>query len=167
MMRRHGRGGPAAEAKTTEIARLRKMMLGTRVQYNERWAKIAYIGLVQFADGVFAGLVYDEKVGKHSGEVRGVRYFRCAPSHGAYVPLDKVLTRPTDAQQEQDAPSQQPAVQGPELLQPEPIVAADGPAVDFDGRDVAPVDEQIEKPVSSIRDRKEDLIPSTFFSTYH
>lgn len=40
---------------------------------------------VQFADGEWIGVEFDEAVGKNDGSVQGIPYFRCAPNHGLFV----------------------------------------------------------------------------------
>ena len=37
---------------------------------------------MKFEAGLWAGVELDEPVGKHSGSVSGVQYFKCRPKHG-------------------------------------------------------------------------------------
>ena len=45
-----------------------------------------------FKAGQWVGVVMDEPVGKHDGEVDGQRYFRCQPQHGLMVRPDALRT---------------------------------------------------------------------------
>jgi hypothetical protein len=54
---------------------------------------IAWVGVAPAAGpGILAGVVLDEPVGAHSGEVAGRSYFRCNPDHG--VLISAALLRP-------------------------------------------------------------------------
>eukprot|EP00184_Porphyridium_aerugineum_P006070 CAMPEP_0184697658 /NCGR_PEP_ID=MMETSP0313-20130426/4550_1 /TAXON_ID=2792 /ORGANISM="Porphyridium aerugineum, Strain SAG 1380-2" /LENGTH=284 /DNA_ID=CAMNT_0027156479 /DNA_START=160 /DNA_END=1014 /DNA_ORIENTATION=- len=47
---------------------------------------VKYVGQVsELGQGVWIGVAYDEPVGKHDGQVNGVRYFSCKPNHGGFV----------------------------------------------------------------------------------
>ena len=41
--------------------------------------------------GYWVGVQYDEPVGKNDGTIRGVQYFSCLPSYGAFVRPDTVI----------------------------------------------------------------------------
>ena len=40
-------------------------------------------------------MALDDAVGKHDGEVKGTRYFRCSPSHGVLVRTERLLVPPS------------------------------------------------------------------------
>lgn len=40
--------------------------------------------------GFWAGVQYDEPVGKNDGTIKGVQYFSCLPNYGAFVRPDTV-----------------------------------------------------------------------------
>ncbi|GAB6022100.1 CAP-Gly domain-containing linker protein 4 [Chamberlinius hualienensis] len=74
-------------------ALLRSMGLsyGSRVLVNR--AKAGYLrfcGTTEFAMGLWVGVELDEPEGKNDGSVNGVVYFRCAPSRGIFVPVNKI-----------------------------------------------------------------------------
>lgn len=56
---------------------------------------LRYLGLTEFAKGVWAGVELDEPQGKNDGALSGKRYFQCAPNHGVFSVLGKVELLPT------------------------------------------------------------------------
>ncbi|CAJ0571438.1 unnamed protein product, partial [Mesorhabditis spiculigera] len=61
---------------------------------------IKYLGEVNWAKGSYAGVQFHKRVGRHGGEVKGVKYFSCPPGHGLYIPVQK-------PQQQQQVPTSQ------------------------------------------------------------
>ena len=45
---------------------------------------LRFYGSVKFEAGLWAGVELDEPVGRHSGSVSGVQYFKCQPKHGEW-----------------------------------------------------------------------------------
>jgi len=54
-------------------------------------AKLAFLGTTSFAEGKWAGIIFDEKKGKNDGSVKGERYFECDPGHGMFVRPNQVM----------------------------------------------------------------------------
>lgn len=54
---------------------------------------IRYVGLVDFADGLWLGVELKTPKGKHDGCVQGHRYFTCRPGHGLLVRPSRVSVR--------------------------------------------------------------------------
>ncbi|KAJ3039719.1 hypothetical protein HDV00_011951 [Rhizophlyctis rosea] len=52
---------------------------------------VKFVGLVKFKPGYWAGIQYDEPLGKHDGTVQGESYFSCPPKYGAFVRPNKVV----------------------------------------------------------------------------
>lgn len=49
-------------------------------------AKVAYSGPVSFShDDDWVGIVFEEAIGKHNGQVAGTEYFKCDSMHGLFV----------------------------------------------------------------------------------
>ena len=46
---------------------------------------VKYVGRVDFAPGIWAGLELRAPKGKHDGCVRDKRYFTCKPGHGVII----------------------------------------------------------------------------------
>jgi len=51
---------------------------------------LRFCGTTEFAMGMWAGVELDSAEGKNDGTVKGMRYFRCEPEHGIFVPSNKV-----------------------------------------------------------------------------
>ncbi|ETW09384.1 hypothetical protein H310_01739 [Aphanomyces invadans] len=51
---------------------------------------VAFVGNVHYCKGEMVGVVFDEAVGKNSGTIKGVEYFKCLPQHGLMVQLQDV-----------------------------------------------------------------------------
>ena len=49
-----------------------------------------FLGTTDFEVGEWAGVELDEELGKHSGTVKGIAYFQCAPNKGMFVRKEKV-----------------------------------------------------------------------------
>lgn len=72
-------------------------MIGDRVYVDgQKPASVAYFGEVNFANGDWVGVVFDEPIGYHDGKVHGREYFQCSPFHGLFVRPHK-LTRMQDS----------------------------------------------------------------------
>ncbi|KAI6243334.1 Tubulin-folding cofactor B [Aphelenchoides fujianensis] len=70
----------------------------------DRAGRIAYVGEVHFKPDVMVGVVLDEPLGKHDGEVDGKRYFECTAPHGVFV--DRHLVKPPAAAAAKTTPAQ-------------------------------------------------------------
>ena len=56
---------------------------------------VRFAGKVYFADGWWLGIELTTPDGKHDGEVKGYRYFRCPKGHGAFVQARKAAVADT------------------------------------------------------------------------
>ncbi|XP_034427432.1 kinesin-like protein KIF13B isoform X2 [Hippoglossus hippoglossus] len=54
---------------------------------------VRYMGMTQFAEGVWVGVELDTPVGKNDGSVGGHRYFHCKPGYGVLVRPDRLSCR--------------------------------------------------------------------------
>ncbi|EEB06968.1 tubulin specific chaperone cofactor B [Schizosaccharomyces japonicus yFS275] len=95
-----GRFNPEAE-KLCESRRVELERELSDVQQNvgkrcsvpgDRLGTVRYVGFVPEINetSLWAGVEFDEPVGKNDGSVKGKRYFTCAPKHGSFVPLKEV-----------------------------------------------------------------------------
>ncbi|CAH0721816.1 unnamed protein product, partial [Brenthis ino] len=57
---------------------------------------LRYVGVTEFAPGVWAGVELDDPLGKNDGSVDGKRYFECAPRFGLFAPISKVSRSPSN-----------------------------------------------------------------------
>ncbi|XP_045542860.1 CAP-Gly domain-containing linker protein 2 isoform X4 [Papilio machaon] len=86
-----------ASISTTANGELR---LGDRVIVSSsRGSKagiLRYVGVTEFATGVWGGVELDDPLGKNDGSVDGKRYFECAPRFGLFAPISKVSKSPSN-----------------------------------------------------------------------
>ncbi|XP_013180475.1 PREDICTED: CAP-Gly domain-containing linker protein 2 isoform X4 [Papilio xuthus] len=86
-----------ASISTTANGELR---LGDRVIVSSsRGSKagiLRYVGVTDFASGVWGGVELDDPLGKNDGSVDGKRYFECAPRFGLFAPISKVSKSPSN-----------------------------------------------------------------------
>ena len=86
----------SCDSHSTEPIRPRPTDLGKRVLYRStvekkhKYGVLRYVGEPEFAPGTWCGLELNTASGKNSGMLQGIRYFRCQPNHGVFVPIDKV-----------------------------------------------------------------------------
>ncbi len=52
---------------------------------------VGFIGVTQFARGIWVGVILDTPDGKNSGSVNGISYFNCEPNHGLFSKPDKLV----------------------------------------------------------------------------
>lgn len=71
------------------------MSLGDRVQVRcsdvTVIGTLRFLGLTQFAGGLWAGVQLDSTRGKSDGCVAGTRYFECSPNCGLFAPANRVF----------------------------------------------------------------------------
>lgn len=63
---------------------------------------VRFVGLTQFAEGVWVGVELDTPVGKNDGSVGGHRYFHCKPGYGVLVRPDRLSSRDQSSQRTGD-----------------------------------------------------------------
>lgn len=56
----------------------------------EKCGVLRYLGVPEFAEGLWCGIELDQPEGKNNGSIHGIRYFTCDPSYGVFVPASKV-----------------------------------------------------------------------------
>ena len=56
----------------------------------EKCGVLRYLGVPEFAEGLWCGIELDQPEGKNNGSIHGIRYFTCDPSYGVFVPTSKV-----------------------------------------------------------------------------
>lgn len=65
---------PTVSTTTTPMSNKPALKIGNRVLVNGlKSGTLRYIGVVQFAQGIFCGVELDEPEGKHDGQVNDVR----------------------------------------------------------------------------------------------
>ncbi|KAL5256718.1 hypothetical protein ACHWQZ_G011846 [Mnemiopsis leidyi] len=89
-----GRFNPEVQAKLAAQAEENKelalkMKIGDRCEARTpkqpvRRGEVMFVGQVEFKDGYWVGIKFDEPVGKHDGVVEGKRYFKCDNKYGAF-----------------------------------------------------------------------------------
>ncbi|KAG2089470.1 CAP Gly-rich domain-containing protein, partial [Suillus discolor] len=84
-----GRFAPPSTEPTAEPAV--NIPIGSRCEVestepglNKRGA-VRFFGQTEFAAGLWAGVEYDEPMGKNDGSLKGVQYFTCHPNYGVFV----------------------------------------------------------------------------------
>uniref|UniRef100_A0A673BPX6 Kinesin family member 13Ba n=1 Tax=Sphaeramia orbicularis TaxID=375764 RepID=A0A673BPX6_9TELE len=79
---------------------------------------VRYIGVTQFAEGVWVGVELDTPVGKNDGSVGGHRYFHCKPGYGVLVRPDRLSCRDRISRRTGDfaAPAHVPVLRGETLV---------------------------------------------------
>ena len=55
-----------------------------------RLGQVKFLGATEFAEGLWAGIHYDEPVGKNDGSVKGKKYFSCPNKYGGFVKVEYV-----------------------------------------------------------------------------
>ncbi|XP_073243048.1 CAP-Gly domain-containing linker protein 3-like isoform X2 [Porites lutea] len=78
------KGKSSAEFQLTE---------GLSVLVNSELGVIRFIGLTEFAEGIWLGVEMRKPVGKNDGSVNGKKYFHCKPQHGLMVRPSRVTCR--------------------------------------------------------------------------
>lgn len=59
--------------------------VGDHVMVGKNRGRIAFIGEVDYAEGIMIGVEMESLVGKNDGTVKGRRYFACKMGHGLMV----------------------------------------------------------------------------------
>uniref|UniRef100_A0A669D7W5 Kinesin family member 13B n=1 Tax=Oreochromis niloticus TaxID=8128 RepID=A0A669D7W5_ORENI len=66
---------------------------------NNKAGTVRYIGVTQFAEGVWVGVELDTPIGKNDGSVGGQRYFHCKPGYGVLVRPNRLSSRERTSRQ--------------------------------------------------------------------
>uniref|UniRef100_A0A8D3DE56 Kinesin family member 13Ba n=1 Tax=Scophthalmus maximus TaxID=52904 RepID=A0A8D3DE56_SCOMX len=79
---------------------------------------VRYVGVTQFAEGVWVGVELDTPVGKNDGSVGGHRYFHCKPGYGVLVRPDRLSCRDRTSRQagELAPPAHVPVLRGEAIV---------------------------------------------------
>ncbi|XP_068432931.1 kinesin-like protein KIF13B isoform X2 [Clinocottus analis] len=79
---------------------------------------VRYVGVTQFAGGVWVGVELDTPVGKNDGSVGGHRYFHCKAGYGVLVRPDRLSCRDRTGRRTGDfgAPAHVPVLRGEAIV---------------------------------------------------
>uniref|UniRef100_A0A8C3AJG6 Kinesin family member 13B n=1 Tax=Cyclopterus lumpus TaxID=8103 RepID=A0A8C3AJG6_CYCLU len=79
---------------------------------------VRYVGMTQFAEGLWVGVELDTPVGKNDGSVGGHRYFHCKPGYGVLVRPDRLSYRDQTSRRTGDfaAPAHVPVLRGEAIV---------------------------------------------------
>ncbi|CAJ1048511.1 kinesin-like protein KIF13B isoform X1 [Xyrichtys novacula] len=77
---------------------------------------VRYVGVTQFAEGVWVGVELDTPVGKNDGSVGGHRYFHCKPGYGVLVRPDRLSSRDRTSRRTGDFPGHAPVLRGEAIV---------------------------------------------------
>ncbi|KAM6950499.1 kinesin-like protein KIF13B isoform 2-T2 [Lycodopsis pacificus] len=79
---------------------------------------VRYVGMTQFAEGVWVGVELDTPIGKNDGSVGGHRYFHCKPGYGVLVRPDRLSCRDRTSRRTGDftAPAHVPVLRGEAIV---------------------------------------------------
>ena len=74
---------------------IKNLSIGSRCQVTvpnaaKRLGQVMFLGKTEFAEGLWAGIQYDEPVGKNDGSVKGKRYFQCKDKYGGFAKVEYV-----------------------------------------------------------------------------
>ncbi|XP_053743082.1 kinesin-like protein KIF13A isoform X2 [Synchiropus splendidus] len=87
--------GDSSGDEGSPVAQLPDWMApGEQVWVGKRRGTVHYVGGVEFAKGIWIGVMLDLPVGKHNGTVQGRVYFRCPPGHGVFVKPPRLASAP-------------------------------------------------------------------------
>lgn len=66
--------------------------IGSRVFLSDNKIGIVrFIGMTQFASGIWYGIELNRPFGKNDGSIQGVRYFHCQEQHGIFVQFPRIV----------------------------------------------------------------------------
>lgn len=66
--------------------------IGSRVFLADKKSGVVrFIGMTQFANGIWYGVELSRPVGKNNGSVQGVRYFNCPDNYGVFVQFARII----------------------------------------------------------------------------